>query len=68
MLGLIKPEYFAHGNANAARKAMQPLADYMGKTVEEVAEQILTQVMRKLNRSSWNWQKNIAWRKIRSVW
>ena len=31
VLGLIKPEYFAYGNANAARKAMQPLADYMGK-------------------------------------
>ena len=42
VLGLIKPEYFAYGNANAARKAMQPLADYMGKTVEEVANQILT--------------------------
>ena len=35
VLGLIKPEYFAYGNANAARKAMQPLADYIGKTVEE---------------------------------
>lgn len=48
MLGLIKPEYFAYGNANAARKAMQPLADYMGKTVEEVAEQILTRAYEKI--------------------
>lgn len=48
VLGLIKPEYFAYGNANAARKAMQPLADYMGKTVEEVAEQILTRAYEKI--------------------
>ena len=48
VLGLIKPEYFAYGNANAARKAMQPLADYMGKTVEEVATQILTRAYEKI--------------------
>ena len=48
VLGLIKPEYFAYGNANAVRKAMQPLADYMGKTVEEVAEQILTRAYEKI--------------------
>ena len=44
----ITPEYFAYGNANAARKAMQPLADYMGKTVEEVATQILTRAYEKI--------------------
>ena len=48
VLGLIKPEYFAYGNANAARKAMQPLADYIGKTVEEVATQILTRAYEKI--------------------
>ena len=48
VLGLIKPEYFAYGNASAARKAMQPLADYMGKTVEEVATQILTRAYEKI--------------------
>lgn len=48
VLGLIKPEYFAYGNANAARKAMKPLADYMGKTVEEVATQILTRAYEKI--------------------
>lgn len=35
-------------NANAARKAMQALADYMGKTVEEVATQILTRAYEKI--------------------
>lgn len=48
VLGLIKPEYFSYGNPNAARKAMQPLADYMGKTVEEVATQILQKAYEKI--------------------
>ena len=41
VLGLIEEQYFAHGNANAARKAMQPVADKLGITVEELATQIL---------------------------
>ncbi len=41
VLGLIDEKYFAHGNANAARKAMQPVADKLGITVEELATQIL---------------------------
>lgn len=48
VLGLIKPEHFSYGNVNSARKAMQPLADYMGKTVEEVAEQILHKAYEKI--------------------
>lgn len=48
VLGLIKPEHFSYGNPNAARKAMQPLADYMGKTVEEVATQILQKAYEKI--------------------
>ena len=48
VLGLVKPEYFAYGNANAARKAMKPLADYMGVTVEEAATQILTRAYQKI--------------------
>ena len=48
VLGLISPDNFAYGNANAARKAMQALADYMGKTVEEVATQILTRAYEKI--------------------
>lgn len=41
VLGYVRPEDYSYGNVNAARKAMQPLADYIGKTVEEVAEDIL---------------------------
>lgn len=49
VLGLISPEHFAYGNANAARKAMKPLAEYLGKTVEEVATQILTRAYEKIS-------------------
>lgn len=48
VLGLVNPEHFSYGNVNSARKAMQPLADYMGKTVEEVAEQILHKAYEKI--------------------
>lgn len=48
VLGLVKPEHFSHGNVEAARKAMQPLADYIGKTVEETAEQILAKAYEKI--------------------
>lgn len=48
VLGLIKPEHFSYGNANAARKAMKPLADYIGITVEQLAEQILTKAYQKI--------------------
>lgn len=41
VLGLVDEKYFAHGNANAARKAMQPVADKLGITVEDLATQIL---------------------------
>ena len=36
VLGLIDEKYFAHGNASAARKCMQPVADKLGITVEEL--------------------------------
>jgi N-methylhydantoinase A/oxoprolinase/acetone carboxylase beta subunit len=48
VLGLVKPEYFSYGNANSARKAMTPLAEYMGITVEELAEQILAKAYHKI--------------------
>ena len=48
VLGLVKPQYFSCGNANSARKAMQPLADYMGTTVESVATQILQKAYEKI--------------------
>lgn len=41
VLGLVDDKYFAHGNANAAKKAMQPVADKFGITVEELATKIL---------------------------
>lgn len=49
VLGLVKPEHFSYGNANAARKAMQPVADYLGVSVEEVATQILTRAYEKIS-------------------
>lgn len=41
VLGLIEERYFAHGSAASARKAMQPVADKLGITVEALAVQIL---------------------------
>lgn len=41
VLGLVEDKYFAHGSAESARKAMQPVADKMGITVEALATQIL---------------------------
>lgn len=49
VLGLIDEKYFAHGNASAARKAMQPVADKMGITVEQLATQILDKDFEKVN-------------------
>ena len=49
VLGLIEEQYFAFGNANAARKAMQPVADKLGITVEEMATQILNKNYEKVS-------------------
>lgn len=49
VLGLIEEKYFAYGNANAARKAMQPVADKLGITVEELATQILNKDYEKVS-------------------
>ncbi|MCC8127730.1 MAG: hydantoinase/oxoprolinase family protein [Clostridiales bacterium] len=49
VLGLIDEKYFAHGNAKAARLAMQPVADKLGITVEELATQILDKDYEKVN-------------------
>lgn len=48
VLGLVKPEHFSYGNVNSARKAMQPLADYLGITVEEVSRRILQKAYEKI--------------------
>lgn len=39
--GYVRPEDYAYGNIEAARKAWQPLADNMGCTVEEAAKKVL---------------------------
>ena len=49
VLGLIDEKYFAHGNAESARKAMQPVADKLGITVENLAEKILDKDFEKVN-------------------
>lgn len=46
---MIDKKYFAYGNANAARKAMQPVADKLGITVEQLATQILDKDYEKVN-------------------
>lgn len=48
VLGLVDEKYFSYGNAEAARKAMAPLAGYMGISVEELAEQILRKSFEKV--------------------
>lgn len=48
VLGLVKPEHFSYGNAEAARKAIQALADYCGTTAEAIAEQIMEKAYAKI--------------------
>ncbi len=48
VLGLVSPEFYAYGNQKAAKKAMKPLADYLGVSVEEAARQILETACAKL--------------------
>lgn len=48
VLGLVTPDLFSYGNADAARKAMQPVAAYMGITVEELAAQIMERAYAKI--------------------
>ncbi|GLC78927.1 hydantoinase/oxoprolinase family protein [Lacrimispora brassicae] len=39
--GYVRPEDYAYGNAEAARKAWKPLAENMGCTVEEAAKKVM---------------------------
>lgn len=48
VLGLIGPNDFGHGNADNARKCMQPVADKLGITVEKLATQILNKDLEKV--------------------
>lgn len=48
VLGYVKPEHYSYGNPEAARKAIEPLAEYMNTTVEDVCEQILKKSYEKI--------------------
>jgi len=48
LLGYAKPGWHAHGNADAVRRAMVPLAGQLGVTVEDAARRILEQAARKV--------------------
>ncbi len=48
VLGLVKSEYYAYGNREAAYKTMEPLAQMLGLTVEETARQILQKSAEKI--------------------
>lgn len=48
VLGLVKPEHFSYGKVDAARKAMQALADYCGTTPEDIAKQIMEKAYAKI--------------------
>lgn len=48
ILGYVKEGDYSRGNAESARKAMKPLADYLGVTVEECARQILQKAFEKI--------------------
>jgi len=41
VLGLVNSEHFSYGNIDAARKAIQALADYCETTIEDIATQIM---------------------------
>jgi len=48
VLGLVDEKDYTYGIAESARLCMQPLADYLGVTVEEAARQILQKAYEKI--------------------
>lgn len=48
VLGLVKQDNFAYGNAKSAEKALQVLADYCETTVEDIATQIMEKAFSKV--------------------
>ena len=48
VLGIVKPEDYSYGNVKSAVKAMEPLAKYLGISVEETARQILQKSYEKI--------------------
>ena len=49
VLGLVTKKDYSHGNVASCKKAMKPIADYLGISVEEVATQILTRAYEKIS-------------------
>lgn len=49
VLGLVTPELFSYGNVESARRAMEPVAAYLGITVEELATQIMERSYAKIS-------------------
>lgn len=49
VLGLVDEKFFAHGNIESARKAMKPVADRLGITIESLAEKILNKDYEKVS-------------------
>lgn len=49
VLGLVDGKYFAHGSAESARLAMNPVAKRLGISVEELARKILDKDYEKVN-------------------
>lgn len=49
VLGLVKEGDFSYGNVESARKCMEPIAKYLGVTVEEVARQIMERSYEKVS-------------------
>ncbi len=47
-LGLVAPQYHAAGNSESCRRALQPLAQQVGRGVEDVAREILDIASQKL--------------------
>lgn len=48
ILGYVKPGDYSYGNVNSARKAIKPLADYLGVSIEDCARQILQKAFEKI--------------------
>lgn len=48
VLGYVTDDDFCYGNVASARKAMAPLADYLNVSIEDVAHQILTKAVEKI--------------------
>lgn len=49
VLGLVTPELFSYGNVESARRAMEPVAAYLGITVEDLATQIMERSYAKIS-------------------